>query len=227
MNIIMVLIIAEGITDCHQWSTTGLVVPLRATTVLTMILMTRAEKGYHGPRRGATTRDMWGSFGHNRKPLYQSHHWLYDKIPAILRFPIPPLHDFSEETRVVESFFLASLLHFATETQFYQMWIFVLKIYILLFLRNIYIPSPSEFFCVKIFVLLFRNIYLPLPKHKTCCCSCRSPFIFNFNIFLCLWGHFQKKGAPFIKRGSLGMFNPDDHQISSWYQTYMPWWKIR
>ena len=40
----MVLIIAEGITDCHQWSTTGLVVPLRATTVLTMILMTRAAK---------------------------------------------------------------------------------------------------------------------------------------------------------------------------------------
>ena len=60
----MVLIIAEGITDCHQWSTTGLVVPLRATTVLIMILMTTAEKGYfdgkgyHGPRRVATTRDM-------------------------------------------------------------------------------------------------------------------------------------------------------------------------
>ena len=54
----MVLIIAEGITDCHQWSTTGLVVPLRATTVLIMILMTRAEKGYYGPRRDATTRDM-------------------------------------------------------------------------------------------------------------------------------------------------------------------------
>ena len=171
MNIIMVLIIAEGITDCHQWSTTGLVVPLRATTVLIMILMTTAEKGYfdgkgyHGPRRGATTRDMWGSFGHNRKPLYQSHHWLYDKIPAILRFPIPPLHDFSEETSVVESFFLASLLHFATETQFYQMWIFLLQnLYFFCFLRNIYIPSPSEFFCVKIFVLLFRNMYLPSPS---------------------------------------------------------------
>ena len=83
-----------------------------------------------------------------------------------------------------------------------------------------YLPLPSFFVWKYLFCFLEICIYLPLPKHKTCCCSCRSPFIFNFNILLCLWGHFQKKGAPFKKRGSLGMFNPDVHQISSWYTCY-------